>query len=150
MSNDLPVALRSLRILGLSQGVAGGYCTKLLSGIGAEVIKVEPPGSGDAIRSIGPFWKDEPNLETGALFLHLSTGKKSVTLDITKPEGAEALRRLVPQPSAVIESSEPGLLEKHGLGSDALRELHPSPAITRSSTLGRTGGGRARHGARGR
>jgi CoA:oxalate CoA-transferase len=139
MNTDAFGALKSLRILDLSQGVAGSSCTKLMAGFGAEVIKVESPGDGDSIRSMGPFWHDEKNVETGCLFLHLSASKKSVTLDITKPEGSELLRRLVPQVNAVIESYEPGFMEEHGLGYDTLRTLNPSLVMTSITPFGQTG-----------
>src|SRR5574341_1454615 len=80
--------LDDIRVLDLSQEVAGPFCTKLLAGLGAEVIKVEPPGSGDVSRRLGPFVGATPDAEHSALFLYLNTGKKSITLDIHSPTGA--------------------------------------------------------------
>ena len=74
--------LDGVKVLDLSLGLSGGYCTKMLRDLGAEVIKVEPRGTGDDTRSIGPFLNDEPNIETSAPFLYLNQGKKSVALDI--------------------------------------------------------------------
>lgn len=138
VSTDSSGALGSLRILDLSHGVPGGYCTKMLSGLGAEVIKVEPPG-GDAVRSAPPFWKDQPHLETGALFLHLNTGKKSITLDLTRPEDADVLRRLVAEADALVESSTPGFMEAHGLSYESLRAINPRLVMTSITPFGQTG-----------
>src|SRR5207249_2925013 len=77
--------LDDIRVLDLSQEVAGPFCTKLLAGLGAEVIKVEPSGSGDVSRRLGPFVGAVPDPEHSALFLHLNTGKKSLTVDIHSP-----------------------------------------------------------------
>src|SRR5947209_3860662 len=97
MNEAQPAALKPLRILDLSNGVPGAYCTKMMAGFGAEVIKIEMPGRGDSLRSMAPFWKDEPNLETSALHLHLNASKKSITLDVSQPSGAALFRRLVPE-----------------------------------------------------
>ncbi|HEY7491389.1 MAG TPA: CoA transferase, partial [Candidatus Tectomicrobia bacterium] len=70
--------LGDIRVLDLSEDVAGPFCTRLLAGLGAEVIKVEPPGMGDASRRAGPFVRDIPHAEQSAAFLYLNTGKKSI------------------------------------------------------------------------
>ena len=92
-ANDLP--LGDIRVLDLSEEADGSFCTKILAGLGAEVIKVEPPGSGDVSRRAGPFAHNAPYAEQSAAFLYLNTGKKSLTLDITTPTGTAILRRLV-------------------------------------------------------
>ena len=71
-------ALSGLTVLDLSEGYAGGYCTKILRDLGASVIKVEIPKRGDVCRSYGPFLNNDPNLETSAPFLYLNAGKKSI------------------------------------------------------------------------
>src|SRR4030042_6757846 len=86
--------LAELRVLYLSDGVAGGYCAKLLADYGADVLKVEPP-SGDPTRRHGPFPDDRPHREAGALGLYLGTNKRSVTLDISPGTGQRLFRRLV-------------------------------------------------------
>ena len=133
-----PTPLGLLRIIDLSQGVSGAYCTKLLAGLGADVVKVEPP-AGDAARLVPPFWKDEPNPETGSLFLHLNTGKRSVSLDVDQAGDVQTLRRLIAGADAVIESFPPGFMDEHGLGYDALRELNPSLVMTSITPFGQTG-----------
>ena len=139
MSTQTPAALKPLRILDLSQGVAGAYCTKFLAGFGAEVIKVEPPDHGDSLRSVAPFWKDQPHPETSCLHLHLNAGKKSVTLDLSQPSDAELFRKLVPSVHAVVESFPPGYMEEHGLGYDALRQLNPTLVMASITPFGQAG-----------
>ncbi len=75
MSEQLP-PLRDIRVLDISEDVPGPFCTKLLAGLGAEVIKIEAPGTGDAARRTGPFVAEAPDAEQSALFLYLNTGKK--------------------------------------------------------------------------
>ncbi len=72
-----PSALSALRILDLSTGIAGGYCTKLLADYGAEVVKVEMPGTGDSLRQWGPFPEDDPDVERGLLHWYLNANKRS-------------------------------------------------------------------------
>ena len=74
--------LQGFRVLDVSTGIAGAYCTKLLSDYGARVIKVEPPHTGNPLRRQGPFQDDTPHPEKSGLFLFLNTGKESVTLDL--------------------------------------------------------------------
>src|SRR5437879_2601953 len=99
-------ALDGIRVLDLSQGVSGSYCTKLLADCGAEVIKIEPP-DGDSARAYGPFPCDVPHREKSGLFLHLNTGKRSVVLDLWSKQGAEALRRLVRTADILVENVDP-------------------------------------------
>ena len=74
--------LSGIRVLDLTHGVAGPYCTKLLADFGTDVVKVERPVTGDYARSLGPFPEDDPHLETSGIFLHLITNKRSVVLDL--------------------------------------------------------------------
>jgi len=87
-------ALTGIKILDLSRGIAGAYCTRLLAGFGAEVIKIEKPGRGDTLRSIRPFNHDLPGVENSGLFLYLNTGKKSVTLDLLTETGIKIFKEL--------------------------------------------------------
>ncbi len=88
------LALDDLRVIDLSQGIAGPYCTKLLADCGAAVVKVEPP-QGDYTRTLGPFPGDIPHHKKGGLFIHLNGNKKSVTLDIETESGRTVLRKLL-------------------------------------------------------
>ena len=100
-------ALEGIRVVDLSQGIAGPYCTKLLADLGADVIKVEPP-EGDYARRLGPFPGDVPDHDKGGLFLHLNTNKKSVTLDLETQSGRVVLRKLLANADVLVESESAG------------------------------------------
>jgi len=130
-------ALDGLRILDLTSG-SFNYAGRLLAGLGADVIKVEPP-EGDPVRSMPPFPDDEPNIETSARHLHLNAGKRSVVLDLDSSEGQDGLRRLVTNADALIESLEVGYLEERGLGYDELVEVKPDLVMASISHFGQDG-----------
>ena len=132
-------SLSVLRVLDLSEGVAGAYCTKLLAGFGADVIKIERPGGGDPVRRHGPFPDDLPHGEKGALFLYLNTGKKSITLDIAQRSGALLLLRLVEGAEVVVESFPPGWLTELGLGYGSLARIKPRLVMTSVTPFGQDG-----------
>jgi crotonobetainyl-CoA:carnitine CoA-transferase CaiB-like acyl-CoA transferase len=94
-NEDVGGALAGMRVVDASGGTGGGYCTKLLAGLGADVIKIEPPVVGDVLRRAGPFLADVPHVETSAPHLHLATGKRSITLDIRTPSGTALIDRLL-------------------------------------------------------
>ncbi len=116
----------------------GTYCGKLLADMGADVIKVEPPG-GDAARSIPPFWRDEPHPDRGLFFLYMNTSKRGVTLDFTRREGAALLKRLARTAHIIVETYPPGYLDSLGLGHAALRESNPGLVFTSITGFGQTG-----------
>lgn len=132
-------ALEGLRVLDLTQGVAGPFATKHFSDVGADVIKIEHPERGDVARRAGPFPGDDPHPERSGLFLTLNTGKQSVTLDLKTATGQAILRRLAADSDLVIESFRPGTLERLGLGPDVLREVNPATSLVRLSNFGQTG-----------
>ncbi|NMM83009.1 hypothetical protein B2J88_01260 [Rhodococcus sp. SRB_17] len=132
-------ALQDLRILDLSRWVAGEYATKMFADFGADVVKIEKPGTGSLTRSWGPFPGDVPDPERSALFLHLNTNKKSLALDLESDSDREVLLRLIDTADAVVESFRPGHLEKLGLGPDVLQARNPRLVITRISAFGQSG-----------
>ncbi|OYD68038.1 CaiB/BaiF CoA transferase family protein [Rhodococcus sp. OK302] len=132
-------ALQDLRILDLSRWVAGEYATKMFADFGADVVKIEKPGTGSLTRSWGPFPGDVPDPERSALFLHLNTNKKSLVLDLESDSDREVLLRLIDTADAVVESFRPGHLEKLGLGPDVLQARNPRLVITRISAFGQSG-----------
>jgi CoA:oxalate CoA-transferase len=132
-------ALEGVRVVDISEGIAGGYCTKLLAGMGAEVIKVERPGTGDPLRSMPPFKDDEPNFETAALHLHLSMGKRSITLDIASSQGREILWRLLDGADVLVDSRGPKALAGCGLSYEEIRSRFPSLVLTSVTYFGAEG-----------
>ena len=102
-------ALSDLHVVELSEGIGGPYCGKLFADLGADVVKVEPP-EGDRSRRLGPFPNDEPDPERSGLFLHLNTGKKSVTLDRSSTQGQALLGRLLAQADVLIADDAAGEL----------------------------------------
>jgi crotonobetainyl-CoA:carnitine CoA-transferase CaiB-like acyl-CoA transferase len=131
-------ALSDLRIIDLSQGVAGPYCTKLLADYGAEVIKIEPPG-GDVSRRLGPFPGDLPDPEKSGLFLHLNTNKKSVTLDVSTTSGVVVLKKLLARADVLVESYPPGRTEEWGIGHEQLKGDFPQLVYASITSFGQTG-----------
>lgn len=131
--------LRSIRVLDLTVGIAGPYCTKLFSDYGADVVKIERPGGGDPARRLGPFPNDEPHAERGGIFLELNTGKRSVTLNLKTPTGQEILRRLAAGVDLVVESFRPGTLARLGLDSATLAAATPRATLVSISNFGQTG-----------
>jgi crotonobetainyl-CoA:carnitine CoA-transferase CaiB-like acyl-CoA transferase len=132
-------ALSHLRVLDLTHYVAGPYCTKLLAGFGAEVIKIERPGTGDGLRSSGPFYRNEPHSECSIPFLWLNTGKKSITLNLQHATGKQLFRALVRDVDIVIENFSPRVMPALGLDYDALRSISPRLIMTSISNFGQTG-----------
>jgi crotonobetainyl-CoA:carnitine CoA-transferase CaiB-like acyl-CoA transferase len=132
------LALDDLRVIDLSQGIAGPYCAKLLADCGAEVIKVEPPG-GDYARSLGPFPSDIPHHDKGGLFVHLNGNKKSVTLDIETESGRTVLRKLLARADVLVEGYPPGHLASMGLGYDDLKGELPDLIYCSVTPFGQTG-----------
>jgi crotonobetainyl-CoA:carnitine CoA-transferase CaiB-like acyl-CoA transferase len=136
---DNDFILGDIRVLDLSDDVAGPFCAKLLAGLGAEVIKVEPPGTGDVTRSTGPFVHETPHVEQSAAFLYLNTGKKSITLDIQSQTGVCIVQRLAQECDILVESFPAGYLGQLGLGYANLERLNPGLIYTSVTPFGQTG-----------
>ncbi|MCP3986373.1 MAG: CoA transferase [bacterium] len=130
---ELPL-LGGIRILDLTRVVAGPFATALLADLGAEVIKVERPGTGDDYR-YGP----SPKGETSLSFQNTNRGKRSITLDIRQPEGREVLLRLAENADALVENFRAGFLDKHGLGAPVLQARNPRLVVASLSGFGQTG-----------
>jgi benzylsuccinate CoA-transferase BbsE subunit len=130
-------ALGDLRVLDLA-GPIGIYCTKQLADLGADVIRVEPPG-GDPARAIGPFYHDEHHPEKSLYWFHFNTSKRSITLNLESPESRDILRRLVRTADVVVETFRPGYLDSIGLGYQALSETNPGLVLTSITPFGQTG-----------
>lgn len=132
-------ALTGVKVLEWSQFVAGPFCAKLLADNGAEVIKIEEPGLGDEARRRGPFPQDIPHPERSALFLHLNTNKKSVTLNLQTATGRDIFQELVKRVDVLIEDNPPGLVKELGLDYQSLKEINPRLIMTSITPFGQTG-----------
>jgi CoA:oxalate CoA-transferase len=132
-------AFDKLKVLDLTEGIAGPYCTKLLADFGAEVIKIEKPGTGDWTRSIGKSTGNKQELESSGTYFYLNTNKKSVTLDIRSEEGLEILKELIKDSSILVENFEPGQMAVLGLTEELLKTLNPKIILTSISAYGQTG-----------
>ncbi len=132
-------ALEGIRVIELGEFVSAGYCGKLLSDLGAEVIKVEHPDAGDEARRYGPFPEDIPDPGRSGIYAYLSTNKLSITLDTAALTGASLFRRLVAEADVLIENTQPGVLEGSGLGYASLAAINPRLVMTSITAFGRSG-----------
>ncbi|OGA49003.1 MAG: CoA-transferase [Betaproteobacteria bacterium RIFCSPLOWO2_12_FULL_63_13] len=120
--------LSHIRVLDLTRVLAGPWAAQNLADLGAEVIKVERPGGGDDTRSWGPPWRRDgegEEIRDSAYFLSVNRGKKSVTLDISRPEGQRIARALAEKSDVLIENYKVGALSRYGLGYEDIRASHP-------------------------
>ena len=131
---DAAGPLAGLKVLDLSVIVAGGTASSLMADFGAEVVKVEQPGNGDPLRNWGPFFNG-----VSLWWKVHSRNKKSVTLNLSSTEGQSLLKRLAEQTDILIEGFRPGVMERWGLGPDALHEVNPRLVMLRYSGFGQTG-----------
>jgi crotonobetainyl-CoA:carnitine CoA-transferase CaiB-like acyl-CoA transferase len=134
--------LDDLRVIDLSSFISGPFASVQLAEFGAEVIKVELPGVGDALRRFGTITPSGDSLP----WLSECRNKKSVTIDLRKPDGARLLKALVEKADILIENFQPGTLEKWGLGWEVLHALNPRLIMVRISGYGQTGPYRDRPG----
>jgi crotonobetainyl-CoA:carnitine CoA-transferase CaiB-like acyl-CoA transferase len=134
--------LAHVRVLDLSRVVAGPWASQILADLGADVIKIERPGSGDDTRSWGPpFLQDQEGQPTGdsGYFLCVNRGKRSVTLDIAQPEGQEIVRQLVRDCDIVLENFKVGTLARYGLNYDELKQENPALIYASVTGFGQDG-----------
>lgn len=135
-------ALSHIRVLDLSRVLAGPWCTQNLADLGADVIKVEKPGEGDDTRHWGPpFARDQNGKETSetAYFIAINRNKRSITIDISKPEGQELIRKLAKESDVVIENYKVGQLAKYGLDYESLKKVKPDLIYCSITGFGQSG-----------
>jgi len=131
--------LHGIRILDLTSGVGGPWCTKLLADYGADVIKVERPGVGDESRGHGRFPGGVPHREKSALFLWLNTSKRGITLDIETATGRALMLRLAATCDAVVHDSRPSEVARLGLSHDVFAARNPRIVTTSITAFGQSG-----------
>ena len=132
-------ALAGLRVLELGAMVAVPYCGKMLASLGGDVVKIEPPKSGDPSRRRGPFPGDSPHPERSGMFLYLNTGKRGVTLDVNDPQGREMLWQLAATTDVIVHDSPPALAAARGLEQEALSEINPRLIVAAITPFGSSG-----------
>jgi alpha-methylacyl-CoA racemase len=118
-------ALAGLKVLDLSRLLPGGFCSLLLADFGADVIKVEDTGMGDYVRWAPPFYEGADRSAASAPFLALNRGKRSVRVDLKSKAGRAVLLRLAREADVLLESFRPGVMDRLGVGYEALREVNP-------------------------
>ena len=128
-------ALSNIRVLDLGTFIAGPYCATLLGEFGAEVIKIEPPKTGDALRKFGTDTACGDTL----VWLSESRNKKCVSLNLRTPQGIELLKQLIAKTDVLVENFRPGVMEKWGLGWEAVKAINPRVVMVRISAYGQTG-----------
>ncbi|XGA80751.1 CaiB/BaiF CoA-transferase family protein [Halomonas sp. CH40] len=129
MQQSPPAPLAGVKVLDLSRVLAGPWCGQMLADMGAEVIKVERPGKGDDTRQWGPPWLASQQPEQrgeSAYYLSANRGKRSVTVDISRPEGQKLVRELAAKSDVVIENFKVGGLKKYGLDYASLKAVNPA------------------------
>jgi CoA:oxalate CoA-transferase len=131
--------LSGMKIIDLSHYIAGPYCTKLLCGLGADVIKVERPGGGDPARRLGPFPGDEPDPERSGIFSFLNVGKRGITLNLKTQSGVKIFKKLIKDADVLVENFEPRVMPGLGLGYDSLSKINPKLVMVSISNFGQYG-----------
>jgi crotonobetainyl-CoA:carnitine CoA-transferase CaiB-like acyl-CoA transferase len=132
-------ALDGVKVLDLTHHITGPYCTKLLADFGAEVIKIERPGTGDPARRMGPFASDEQHPDKSLPFLYLNTSKHSVTLDLKSDAGKDIIVKLAAQSDILVENFRPGAMASLGLDYESLSRSNPALVMVSISNFGQTG-----------
>jgi crotonobetainyl-CoA:carnitine CoA-transferase CaiB-like acyl-CoA transferase len=131
--------LKHLTVLDLTHYKAGPYATKLFSGFGASVIKIEKPRVGDGLRQKGPFVDQREGIERSIPFLWLNGGKQSLTLNLKSQQGIDLLKQLIPKADVLIENFSPGVMDRLGLDYETVRSINPGVIMTSISNFGQTG-----------
>ena len=141
----MPGLLDGVKVLDLTHYISGSYCTKLMSGLGADVIKVERLKTGDGARWLGPFASGMKASvgnrapEDGAWFLYLNTAKRSLALDLKSDEGRQVVLELAARADILVDNFAPGVLDNLGISYMELQKANPSLVVTSISNFGQTG-----------
>ncbi|MCP4788291.1 MAG: CoA transferase [Fuerstiella sp.] len=127
--------LAGLKVLDLTRVLAGPYCTMILADLGADVVKIERPETGDEARSFGPFMPSGAS----AYFASLNRGKSSIVLDLKVDADRDTFLKLAKQADVLVENFRPGVMDALGIGADVLHEFNPSLIMASASGFGQTG-----------
>ncbi|MFK8080399.1 MAG: CaiB/BaiF CoA transferase family protein [Granulosicoccus sp.] len=132
---DTNLPLAGIRVLEMGQLIAGPFAGQILAAYGAEVVKIEPPGRGDPLRT----WRQLDEQGTSYWWRSIARNKKSVTLDLSQKDGCEIARKLLLKSDVLIENFRPGRMEAWGLGPETFTKTHPQLIYTRVSGYGQDG-----------
>lgn len=132
-------ALSDLKVIELGNLVSAPFCAKFLASFGAEVIKVEKPGTGDDARKLGPFLQDMPHTERSGLFLYLNTDKMGITLNLETKTGLSIFRDLIKDTDILVENNPPREMQRLGLDYDALKSINSKLIMTSITPFGNSG-----------
>jgi crotonobetainyl-CoA:carnitine CoA-transferase CaiB-like acyl-CoA transferase len=132
-------ALSGLKVVELGEFISAPYCTKMMADLGAEVIKVEAPGSGDESRKYGPFPDDIPHMEKSGLFLYLNSNKLGITLNLRTTAGRDILLALLKEADILVENNAPQLMKDLAIDYAVLKEKTPRLIMTSITPYGQTG-----------
>ncbi len=131
--------LDGIRVIDLSQGIPGPFCSRLMADQGADVIKVESPSAGDPVRRLAPFPGMVPQPDASGTFQYVNLGKRGVTINVACEAGRRAFKELLATAHVLVESFEPGVMETLGLGFDELSKVNPGLVITSVTNFGQSG-----------
>ena len=131
-STSRPLPLEGVKVLDISQVMAGPYCCMLLADMGADVIKIEPPGTGDQTRGAMGFKMKGPD---SMGFLNMNRNKRSITLNLKSEAGKKILFELVQDADILVENYRPGVMKKLGVGYEVLSEINPRTERTRCASF---------------
>ena len=132
-------ALAGVKVLEYAQMVSGPYCSKLLADLGAEVIKIEEPGTGDEARRREPFPNDIPHPEKSGLFLYLNSNKMGITINLQTTTGRTIFKELIKGVDVFIEDNMPSAMKELGMDYEILAEVNPSLIMASITPFGQTG-----------
>ncbi len=132
-------ALSDLKVVELSDFISGPYCCKIMADMGADVVKIEPPGVGDSSRRYGPFPGDVPHPEKSLLYAYLNTSKKGITLDVTTSLGKKIFLELIKGADILVENNPPKRMKELGLDYESLNAVNPKLIVTSITSFGQTG-----------
>ncbi len=127
-----------VKVLDLSEDIAGSFCARLLADYGADVLKLEPP-AGAALRKMGPFFGDDPHGEKSLFYLVMNLNKKGATLNLETATGRSLLKQLAQHVDVIIEADRPGRLSQLGLGYHEISEINPGLVMTSITPFGQDG-----------
>ncbi len=127
--------MSGIKVLDLSRALAGPFCTMMLADLGADVVKVEPPGRGDETRAWGPPFVNGES----AYFMSVNRNKRSIVIDLKTDAGKDTLRKLAKRADVLVENFRPGTMEKLGVGYASIKKLNPKIVYCSISGFGQTG-----------